>query len=201
MIARVSGFSYTGSLHSAYQEEGKLKSARAVGGTTGELGLRSQLFCGGHSAGPLLQWKAPSLSSVALSKPTLCHRAGHSLYLKIFHSSNILEKIAWNKGYQCLCLQDMQKWERAIDNFISQIRTPGLYLVLCFGGFSHKNSTLSAILINLEEPRASICLLCFTRNLLSATNTRPSCRMRLNYSIDFDHDSQGLGPSQPSKSR
>lgn len=98
--ARVSGFSYAGSLSSTCEGEATLKSARAAGGSTGESGLRSQLFWDGHSAGPLLQGKALSPSSVAPSKPTLCRRAGHSLSLKIFHYTNILEKVAWNKGRQ-----------------------------------------------------------------------------------------------------
>ena len=39
-----------------------------------------------------------------------------TLSSKVVHYTNILEKIVWNKGSQCLCKQDVQKHRRPIEH-------------------------------------------------------------------------------------
>lgn len=48
-------------------------------------------------------------------------------------------------------LRDMQTCEKAKDNHLPQISTPGWYVVLDSAEFPGRSTTLSAILINLKD--------------------------------------------------
>ena len=48
-------------------------------------------------------------------------------------------------------LKDLQRFEKAKDNRLPQISTPGWYLVLDSAEFPGRSTTLSAILMNLKD--------------------------------------------------
>lgn len=56
---------------------------------------------------------------LTVNKLVLCTRRGYNLYLlRLFNFTNILEKLDWDKSYQCLCSQDSEKHARPMENFL-----------------------------------------------------------------------------------
>ena len=56
---------------------------------------------------------------LTVNKLVLCTRRGYNLYLlRLFNFTNILEKLDWDKSYQCLCSQDREKHGRPMQNFL-----------------------------------------------------------------------------------
>lgn len=90
---------------------------------------------------------------VLAKKPLVknCELQETHIFNKAVHQTNIIEKIVWSKGHQCLCSQDTQRSERPRERLSPNNVYLRFYAILASDEFSHEYDIPSAALISVTK--------------------------------------------------